>query len=397
MKSLIPKLIIIILIFGAVCFVVNKVDNYYDNRELRAAYKQIDQRIESLIEARKSIQPTEDEDPFGENDLVRILLLGIDSRAGEENGHCDAIQMIEINRRTKAINITAVPRGTPSPLPGTGHLPTDYYIAKSCEIGGLEYGIKQVEWVLGQKADYVAMVGFSEAIGIFRHLDLETTETLQWLRNRQAFAIGEPQRAHNHSTFIKQMIIKFAPKNGSSLDTAWQYLVYKLINTDLSFTQVKSIADAISTIEPENYPDRIALHMKPSYEVQDIAYDEENPGEQVKKLLGHVPELLSEADYSDESLEEIQKRLIKEIKSNLSDPAFVDWAYANNLWLQIEDEEKREDIHFKLVRERMDLLDDSGEKELLLTEYIIEMTTLGLKEYEDDGKKLLLKLQNSSN
>jgi hypothetical protein len=46
-------------------------------------------------------------------------------------------------------------------------------------------------------------------LGILRNLKLPTTDTLRWLRHRQGYAIGEPQRAHNHSTFLKQLILRF--------------------------------------------------------------------------------------------------------------------------------------------------------------------------------------------
>ncbi|PIR99002.1 hypothetical protein COT87_01740, partial [Candidatus Collierbacteria bacterium CG10_big_fil_rev_8_21_14_0_10_44_9] len=69
--------------------------------------------------------------------------------------------------------------------------------------------VKQIERILGKQADYLAIVGFSQTLGILRNLQLPAVDTLRWLRHRQSYAVGEPQRAHNHSTFIKQMTIKY--------------------------------------------------------------------------------------------------------------------------------------------------------------------------------------------
>jgi len=393
MKKIIKIIIVIILIGLIGWFSVEKFKDFQKNKEVRAAKQAIDDKIDQLITARQNADVNAEDDPFGDKDSLKILLLGLDSRIGDKNGHCDAIQFIEINKKTNQINITAVPRGTYSPLPEYSPIPREYYISKACEVGGLEYGIEQIEKILGQKADYLVMVGFSEAIGIFRNLNLPTTETLQWLRNRQSFAIGEPQRAHNHSTFIKQMIVKFAPKNNSKLDTTWQYLIYKLLKTDLSFTQVRFIADTVQSIKPNEYPQRIQTHMRPSYEIQEIKYDEVAPGEQVKKLLGSIVDILPENDYSNESLADIQGRLLKKINQNIDDKEFVRWAYDNHLWLQIEDDQVRQETHFSLLNKHLESYDSNEDKELLISEYIIAMQALNLVEWKDKGKELLFELQ----
>ena len=350
------------------------------------------QAIENIVNSRRE-EDSEDQfnDPFGDDGLVKILFIGLDTRVGQESGHCDAIQLISIDKNTETIEITAVPRGTYSPLPsGKGVTSTDYYISNACGLGGLEYGIGQIEKILGTKADYLVVVGFSETLGIFRYLHLPTTETLQWLRNRHGYSIGEPQRAHNHSTFIKQMMIKFIPtKEESVFDTSLQYIVYKLIQTDLSFKQIQSIMDAITRMDIANYPEKIKLSMRPLYVVEDIAYDPGKVNKYLNQTLGPIKHVLSKDDYSDLSTEALQTQLLEVIENNKNNLEFLSWAYQNNIWLQIEDLEESLIIQHDLLDDYLKLLPDKKDRQTMLADYILEMENRGESLWQTKGKDLL--------
>ena len=391
-KVLLTLIILIILapvIAGATYFVLK----YQEASEERAVKKAQESKVEDLINSRRDLQVAEEEiDVFGEDNIVRVLLVGLDSRTGQEFSHCDAIQLFEINRATQIVQITAVPRGTYAPLPGTGHLATDYYVSKSCEVGGLEYGIEQIERILGKKADYVVMVGFSEALGILRYLKLPTTETLQWLRHRQGYAIGEPQRARNHSTFLKQMLVKYIPDDQSEMDNTWQYLLYRMIKTDLSFDGTKQIVGEVSRMNLKEEPWRISLSMRPAYEVQDIAYDPEKVDEYLHKMIDPIKHLLNKDDYSEISNEEAEERLLTLIKTNKDKPDFIQWAYDNNLWLQVEDDVKRDEFHYHFVTKYALSQETLEKKEAMLADYILEMDYLEKPDWAEKGRILLEKL-----
>jgi len=366
---------------------------YQANASVRALLKTQNQAIENILDSRQIKNPEEiTVDLFGEDGVVRILFIGLDSRVGQESGHCDAIQLISIDTNsTGTIAITAVPRGTYSPLPpGKGTTSTDYYVSNACGLGGLDYGINQIEKILGVKADYLVVVGFSETMGILRYLHLPTTETLQWLRNRHGYAIGEPQRAHNHSTFIKQMLINFVPTEKTKLDTGLQYVLYNLIKTDLSFAETQKILDAISNIDIANHPEKIQLSMRPLYSVQDISYDPENIAENLEKTLGPISHLLSKDDYSDVSEETLQANLLSIIEKNKDNPEFISWAYENNLWLQIEDDEQSLAVQFDLLTTYLDLLPSNSECQPVLADYILEMENRGETVWQIKGKDLLV-------
>jgi hypothetical protein len=343
--------------------------------------------VESALEKRmKEHVIAEDEDPFGEDDKVTILLLGIDSRAGQEFGHCDAIQFFELNRKTNRVQITAVPRGTYSPLPrGTGKLPSDYYVSNACALGGLEYGIEQMERITGKKAEYVAIVGFSGVLGILRNLDLPTTETLQWLRHRQGYAIGEPQRARNHSNFLKQLITKFTPTEHSQLDVPLHYLVYSMLQSDLSFAQAREVSKFLTEANVKTEDWRITLSMMPSFEVRDIKYDPEEVEKYLGTMLNPIKNLLSDQDYSEKPKEEIESELLALVEEKKDDQEFIDWAFQNALWHQIENNERRLQLQYDLTLMYLSVLEEEEQK-TILENYILEMQYYEAVEWAEKGK-----------
>lgn len=362
---------------------------YLNKKEDIQARNDLKKAVEKVMNDRQLARQGSDNDPFGEDNIVRVLVLGLDSRVGIDNGHCDAIQLVEINKNKDEVNITAVPRGTYSPLPGTGYKPSDYYVANACSFGGLEYGIKQIEKILGQQTDYVVVVGFSESVGILRYLKLPTTETLQFLRQRQGYAIGEPQRAHNHSTFLKHLLLSYLPEEVKSTDTPFDYLLYSLVQTDLSFKQAQIIySDLIEMHLPDN-KEKIKLQMRPAYAVADIAYDPSTVGNYVDGIVSAIADRLPPEAYSGKSLTEIQEILISYIDENINDAEFVDWAYNNKVWLQIENDNDREAYHYQILLKYLNSQNEKDEKISILTDYISEMQYMELNDYAIKAEKML--------
>lgn len=347
--------------------------------------------IENILEerAKNQLSSSTDSDPFGLDGIVRILVIGLDSRVGQTAGHCDAIQLLEIDKKRQSVQITAVPRGTYVPLTDKKRPPGDYYVSNSCAIEGLQYGIDQMEKILGKKADYLVMIGFSEAEGIIRQLKLPTTDTLRWLRHRQGYAIGEPQRARNHSTFIKQMMIRFIPQKESKLDASWEYIIYKMTKTDLSFEQARTVIAALIKMDLSKNPEKISLAMRPSYDVADIPYDEKKVSEYLKKMIDPIKNRLSPADYSEMSKSTIESNILKMLDENKEDSDFLAWAYENKVWLQFDDESRRLGLQYDLtMRYALSLTEKNKEIEIV-EDYILEMEYSGLSDWSAKGKTRL--------
>lgn len=365
------------------------VQRYIVERDARIAAAAKRTAIDAVLSGRIDDTSTST-DVFGDDATVRILLIGLDTRAGESVSHCDAIQLLTINKETESITITAVPRGTYSPLPpGTGTTSSDYYVSNSCALGGLEFGVHNIERILGTEADYVAFIGFSELVGALRTLRLPTTETVQWLRHRQGYAIGEPQRAHNHSTFIKQMLVRFTPKTIHSTDTAMHYILYKFIDTDLSFAQVKSLIQTLSDMRIYERPEAITLAMRPAYDVQDIAYDETTAGDYVREMVGPISRYLNPADYQELTETEITANIITLISEKSEDPEFIRWAWDHKLWFQIYDEDKRLEVQYDIMLSYLELLDRAEERQAVLGDYVLEMDFLGYDAWKTKGETLI--------
>jgi len=354
--------------------------------------KQYQNSIEDAINNHRNqiSQENIDSDPFGEDGKISVLFLGLDKRAGQTSGHCDAIQFITIDKNKQNIQITAVPRGTYSPLPpGTGKIPSDYYVSNACGLGGLEYGIEQIEKILGQKADYIVTVGFSEVLGILRNLKLPTTETLQWLRLRQGYAIGEPQRARDHSTFLKYLLTNYVPAEITKTDKVFHYLIYKMIQTDLTFSETEKVVAELSKMDLKNNPNKIQLYMRPAYAVQDIAYVPEEVGVYLDKMLGAIKWSLSKDDYADITVEEKQAKVKELLAEKKDDPEFIAWAFENNFWLQIEDDADRLAIQYDFLKKYLQLEAAKDKQESIILDYILEMENRGETEWLAKGKKLL--------
>jgi anionic cell wall polymer biosynthesis LytR-Cps2A-Psr (LCP) family protein len=379
-------------IFLAIISVWLLVEAFFWYSQYRGVQKEVKRQaeaIESVLFDRQQEQFGGDADPFGEDNIARVLLIGLDSRAGEEHGHCDAIQMIEIDKEKESISITAVPRGTYSPLPfGKGTTSSEYYVSNSCALGGLEYGIKNIERIVKQEADYLVVVGFSEALGILRKFELPTTETLQWLRNRQGYAIGEPQRARNHSTFLKNMLVRFTPEDVSAFDKTFHYIVYKMVQTDLTFSQTEVIIEVLSGMKLNDQPEKIQLFMKPAYDVQDIPYNPEEIGDHLSATVGRISGWLSKDDYAGLTAEEIQDNLLHTIDEKIDDDEFLMWAFENDLWLQVENDAARDQVRWDFMMRYMEIVPE--EKKEVLADYILEMEHLGETEWGKKGKGALL-------
>ena len=334
--------------------------------------------LETWMETRKaSLETEKNEDPFSEDGIVRILLIGLDGRAGQQAKNCDAIQFIEINKKTQTIDVTAIPRGTYAPLPPGNYLPSDYYVSNACRLVGIEYGIEQMEFILGKKANYVVFIGFSQALGLLKTLQLPSRATLQWLRQRQGYTIGEPQRAHNHSTFIKYLLTRFTPVETSAVNILWQYPLYKMAQTDLSFTQTRALVSAISEMELDSHPERVRLGMKPSYAVADIPYEAEKTEDYVENILAPIKNTIPEHAYNGKTETEIQEELIVMIEQKLLDPVFVKESYMQELWLQIEDPLLQEALHYAILSEYLLSLSSEEEKKDILADYLFAMDSAG--------------------
>lgn len=344
--------------------------------------------VDDVIAARKDAVLNTGDAPFGDADTINILILGIDSRKEGTEQHCDAIHMVSINVKDWTVLVTSVPRGTYAYIPGEWK-ENEYYLANACAFAGLDYGVEQIEHIVGVKADYLVTVGFSQVLGILRSLQLPTTESLQWLRNRQSYAIGDPQRSQNQAVFMKDVALRFLQGDGFS--SLFFHLLYSFVDTDMSESTAHALYDGLLVHGIGTRPDDIVLTMKPHFDVQEIHFDPEHADEQVDALLAKLQGRLSRFDLSNRSLEEVQADLVTYLTDSVSTGQDLQEIIDGQLWLQVEDAATRESLQYQfteLYARRLDEADHDAAVQLI-TDYILQKQTEGLLVWEDKGRTLL--------
>lgn len=366
--------------------------------DILVAAPTVERVVDDVLAARTSTVLAGDAVPYGDKDVINVLVLGIDSRKEGAEQHCDAIHMVTVNVRTWDIRMTSIPRGTTSSLPPRAageppYLPTDYYLANACGFGGLAYGIEQIEKVAGVKHDYLVTVGFSQALGVFRTLGLPTTDTLLWLRHRHSYAIGDPQRSHNQAVFMEDLLRKYATTS-NRLPTTFLYVLYRFVNTDMSFGTVRSLYGAYVDANRASDPTSITHDMKPYYATADYHLDLAHADEQIAELLEKIRGKISMQDLSDRPLSDVQAELIVYLNDALQQPEEAQRVVNEELWLQVEDDATRETLQFAFVSWYVTALNASDPDAAVayVTDYILEKQTVGPIAYETKGRALLAQL-----
>ncbi|HCC83244.1 TPA: hypothetical protein DEP96_00160 [Candidatus Uhrbacteria bacterium] len=379
--------------FVSICVVVFLVF-HTQAEEIAAPVPKIDDVVQIVLAERVATTLEADAAPFGEENVINVLVLGLDSRKEGKEQHCDAIHLFAINVKDWTVKVTSVPRGTYSYIPPGNYLPTDYYLANACAFAGLDYGIAQIEHILGVKADYVVTAGFSQVLGSLRVLGLPTTSSLQWLRHRQSYAIGDPQRSQNQAVFIVDVLRKFGG-TGSHVPAALQYLLYSFVNTKMDFSTARALYEGLVTADINAHPEKITYDMKPFYVTQDLHLDFANSDAQVATLLARLQGRLSKDDLSNRTISDVQNELVAYLDKALADDG-SEFAVvmAAESWRQVEDEAKREELHYTYMAKYVTELNVTNHEAAVqyVADYILEKQTLGLSEWETKGRDLLTTL-----
>jgi len=81
--------------------------------------------------------------------------------------------------------------------------------------------------------------------------------------------------------------------------------------------------------------------------------------------------------------------LLEVINEKKDNAEFVAWAFVNNLWLQIEDTEKRMLVQYDLITRYARQLTDRSEREGVIADYVLEMEHRGESVWAEKGRALL--------
>ena len=310
-----------------------------------------------------------------------ILLLGLDGRKGDNKPRCDAVHIFSFSPKFNYLLISSIPRGTQL-SPETDST----YLANSCSRNGIEYTIAQIEKMSQIKIDAVLKVGFSETLGILRTLKMPTTSTLQFLRSRR-YPIGDNQRSHNQALFIKDMIVaRF--EEFYNLPQSIKSWLLNTVDTDLTYHQAEYLLQSFYQNGVYKNPDNILLETLPK----------QSP--YVKDL--HLPEVEYQPEDKDPSFRQYQQNLFDYqenlilrasnlIKSGQTESArkLIETPFSQKLWLQLENEAERQDLHYRLLEVYTRSIIEKSELNKVLNNYLEEMTAFQNGQYIAKAEFLL--------
>lgn len=340
-------------------------------------------------------------------DQANVLVIGVDSRKGADQMHCDAIHLVSIDTERDRVEFINVPRGTYTYIPRPDNwVPSDeliqaaygqlrapqeeeegdvdristpddasedteaprevttrdvyarawqmeQYISNLCEYVGLEAFIDRVEQVTGEEVDYHVLVGFSQAQGVLRALKFDATTTLQFLRHRKSYGLGDVQRSYNQSLFLEDLLVDRTDLVADLPKTA-QFALYQLVDTDLPYPVARGLLEWASVSVVRTDTSRITHRTAPkgTPRAQDIRFDEDEAQEQIDALYARL-----RAYDPSFSVTDVQPTLVAYVRQELTSvqdalvAAELQTARTQlqplinqQIWLQVEDGETRQQL-----------------------------------------------------
>jgi len=385
------KLAIAILaagLFGS--FLAAKESKIFDNRSTNDVLKQALNNRARLPATANAAEINAN--IFHDADTINILFLGLDSRAHVTSTRCDAIHMLSLNVKDWTIEITSVPRGTYTYI--KGYPQNSSYMANACHALGVDGAKKRIEKLINIKADYTVTIGFSQTYGVLRLLRLPAVQSLQWLRNRKTFLIGDPQRSHNQALFIKDLALKYVNQFGRTLTVPLERVALSFVNTDLDFATFHALLQGYRESGLARRPERIRLSMKPYYKTKDYHFDFSNPDLSLKAI--GISKLTTTNVVKNNAIQQTeQQKIISLIRHALKNKKPLKDIIKKQLWRQVEDGQTRESLHFAIVKRRVTAeLSGMEEKIEFLSDYIMEKETLELNDWAEKGKNLMAEITN---
>jgi anionic cell wall polymer biosynthesis LytR-Cps2A-Psr (LCP) family protein len=291
---------------------------------------------------------------------INVLILGLDGRRGQHDRRADAIHLMTLLPYQGKIRITSIPRGTMSEKIMEGK----EIIANTYSLEGRDGTIKAVEDYLEIHVDYYIVVGFSEAEALFEKLGYNGEKTLQVLRSRKAYGIGDPQRSHNQAFFIASEIMRNYPlfKQYPTLGRALLFVSHEIVETNMSFEVMVQVSnlylanglnDITLLMKPENYMSSLK-DIKFTPETIDAILNEQKKNmeknEEAQKDMEEMKEKQEEEAPMSQYLSGIitynSRYLGKEDRKLISRTGSY---YDQKLWYQVKDKRLSEKLHFQFM------------------------------------------------
>jgi anionic cell wall polymer biosynthesis LytR-Cps2A-Psr (LCP) family protein len=291
---------------------------------------------------------------------INILILGLDGRRGQRDRRADAIHLMTLLPYQGKIRITSIPRGTM----GEKIMEGKEIIADTYSLGGRDETIKAVEDYLEVHVDYYVIVGFSEAEAIFDKLGYNGEKTLQVLRSRKAYGIGDPQRSHNQAMFIASEIMRNYPlfKEYPTLGRAFLFVSHEIVDTNMPFEIMVQISD----LYLENGLNDVTLLMRPEDHMRMVKDIKITP-ETIDAILNEQKKSMEKCDEAQQDMEDMKKTEEEEPSMSQYLSGIINYNrqflgkdnrkvidrtsryYDQKLWYQVRDKRLSEKLHFQFM------------------------------------------------
>lgn len=291
---------------------------------------------------------------------INIAIIGLDTRLGSNAGHADANHIFSIMPELGKIEIISIPRDTyvDCGYDDTTHLNklTVFYLAR----GRGEYLKKIAEISHLNKIDYYIEFGFSQAMGILRFLGYNEKETLQILRSRRGFAIGDYQRVYNQAQFMRQVVLKYFNTVNGPLRPVIINGMLGLVRTNLNYSLATNLLDQLEQSNLTANPNNITIKIRPSLKTDFKIYDFSDPTV-IAKLNQKIEQIDNHSSDSTRKIKNIDayvfNKLNRAIQSAESDTAKnptraiskVQTFYNQKAWHQISDITHRNEIRDRIA------------------------------------------------
>lgn len=212
---------------------------------------------------------------------VTILITGLDSRLGEGHSHphADANHVVSLWLDEGKAEVISIPRDTPAEAGFHDTSGLNKLTNVRANRGRNSYH-KEVVRISGvPKINHYIEFGFSQAMGLLELLGFQDNakSTLQSLRSRHSYGIGDFQRSYNQGQFIRQMILKqSANLDGGIMTEVLLRGALLLVDTDLSAEQASSYLQQMKS-KGFGKKEDVVVRMKPSMKMQVTAFDFTDP------------------------------------------------------------------------------------------------------------------------
>lgn len=319
--------------------------------------------------------------PQFKDNKVNILLLGLDGRKNQKSSRCDAIHLITLDFLNEKIKITSIPRGTEIKLAKT----EGNYLSNLCSIYGIEKTIPFIAKLTGINPDYTIKIGFSQILGILRHIGFPANSALQFLRNR-AYPLGDYQRSYNQANFLKDLIVSHLDKL-ASIPQPVQYLIFRTLDTDLPYEKASQILNRLLSLGFLKKQNNIKINLvsanatkvKEIHLTQNssIVKTDDEFQQYQRDFINYLNNLIMRVD-----------QLIQSNNLTFANKTIGD-AFNKKLWLQIENEKRRQQFYYEILKRYVLTAEN---KEGILTpifDFLTDMKESDNSEFYSRGEELL--------